>query len=226
MSLSHLMGELMANHHSNPEFIRNGGCEGIKQKTGLSVGGQTPVLHRTRLEVRDGYQIWKRENTGQGTESERGKKKKEMPCSIVTEKLNKANLVWVEDSGCWNTPHRSLAFWQQPPGHSGFAATSQGLHRRTPTDTQSAWKTKKSNNVGKKWQKFKYGQGGHTCTPEDVVAVTDLKSQMTKATRYVLIFTLASNWSSSRPSFTLTVFTWKTQTIYCRRFSQTSQHVW
>lgn len=31
----------------------------------------------------------------------------------------------------------------------------------------------------------------HTCTPVDVVAVTDLKSQMAKATRYVLIFTLA-----------------------------------
>lgn len=143
MSRSHLMGELMADYHSNPKFIRNGGCEGIKEKAGLSVGGQTPVLHRTRLEVRDGYQIWERENTGQRTEGERGKKKKEMPCGLVTEKVNKAHLVWVEDSGCWNTPHRSLAFWQQPPGHSGFAATSQGRHRRTPTDTQQCMKNTK-----------------------------------------------------------------------------------
>lgn len=60
------MGELMADHHSNPEFIRNAGCEGINEKACLPVGGQTPVLHRTRLEVRDGYQICERENTGQG----------------------------------------------------------------------------------------------------------------------------------------------------------------
>lgn len=57
-----------------------------------------------------------------------------------------------------------------------------------------------------------------TCTPEDVVAVTDLKSQMTKATRYVLIFTLASNWSSRRPLFTSTVLTWSSQTIHCNHF--------
>jgi len=55
---SHLMGKLMANHHGNPEFIRNRGGEGVKEKAGLSVGGQAPVLHRTGLEVWDRNQIW------------------------------------------------------------------------------------------------------------------------------------------------------------------------
>lgn len=59
------MGELMADHHSNPEFIRNAGCEGINKKAGLSIGGQTPVLHRTGLEVRDSYKICERECKGQ-----------------------------------------------------------------------------------------------------------------------------------------------------------------
>lgn len=129
------MGELMADHHSNPELIRNGGCEGIKEKAGLSVGGQTPVLHRTRLKVWDGYQIWERENTGQGTESD-GVKRGKLP-----EQLNKGYPVWVEDIGCWNTPRRSPAFWQQPPGRSWFAATSQGWHRWTPINTQQCIKT-------------------------------------------------------------------------------------
>lgn len=95
VSHSHLVGELMADHHSNPEFIRNGGCEGIKKKTGLSVGGQTPVLHRTRLEVWDGYQIWVSENTGQGTESDRENDnmwKKEMLCGLVTANWKKGTL--------------------------------------------------------------------------------------------------------------------------------------
>lgn len=35
----------------------------------------------------------------------------------------------------------------------------------------------------------------HTFTPDDVVPLTNLKSQMTNATRYVLIFTLAANSS-------------------------------
>lgn len=74
------MGELMANDHSNPEFIRNRGCEGVKKKAGLSVGGQTPVLHRTGLEVWDGYQIWERE------ESQVRWKWKEMICGLVTGK--------------------------------------------------------------------------------------------------------------------------------------------
>lgn len=63
------MGKLMANHHGNPEFIRNRGCERVKEKAGLSVGGQTPVLHCTRLEVWDSYQIWEMENTDQETEN-------------------------------------------------------------------------------------------------------------------------------------------------------------
>lgn len=67
---------------------------------------------------------------------------------------------------------------------------------------------------------------GETCTPEEVVAVTDLKSQMTKATRYVLIFTLASNWSSRRPSLTSTVLTWNSQTIHCGHFTYILPHVW
>lgn len=90
------MGELMADHHSNPEFIRNAGCEGINEKAGLPVGGQTPVLHRTRLEVRDGYQICERENTGQGRKVTGGEGKltgnlgkKEMLCGLVKQKRNK-----------------------------------------------------------------------------------------------------------------------------------------
>lgn len=104
-------------------------------------------------------------------------------------KLKKGYLVWVKGSCCWNTLHRSLAFWQQPQGHSGFAATSQGQHRWTPTDIPQCMNNNKkmchweSIIVGNKLKKFKYCQGDHTCTPEDVVAVTDLKSQMTKATR-------------------------------------------
>lgn len=96
VSQSHLMGELMADHHSNPEFIRNAGCEGINEKAGLPVGGQTPVLHRTRLEVRDGYQICERENTGQGRKVTGGEGKltgnlgkKEMLCGLVKQKRNK-----------------------------------------------------------------------------------------------------------------------------------------
>lgn len=59
------MSQLMPDHHGNPEFIRNWRCDGVKEKAGLSVGGQAPVLHRSRLEVWDGNQVWKRENTGQ-----------------------------------------------------------------------------------------------------------------------------------------------------------------
>lgn len=47
----------MANHHSNPDFIRNAGRARIHQKARLPVGGQAPVFHRTALEVRDGDQI-------------------------------------------------------------------------------------------------------------------------------------------------------------------------
>ena len=75
-------------------------------------------------------------------------------------------------------------------------------------------------------KEIKYRWGDHTCTPEDVVAVTDLKSQRTKATRYVLIFTLTSNWSSSRPSPTSTVLTWNTQITYCSHFLNICKHVW
>lgn len=59
------MGELMANHHSYPEFIRNGGREGINKKAGLPVRSQTPILHRTNLEVGDSYKICERDSKGQ-----------------------------------------------------------------------------------------------------------------------------------------------------------------
>lgn len=61
------MGELMANHHSNPDFFRNAGCERINKKAGLPVSGQTPVFHCARLEVRNGYQICLSENTDKNT---------------------------------------------------------------------------------------------------------------------------------------------------------------
>lgn len=67
-----------------------------------------------------------------------------------------------------------------------------------------------SNIVGKQTMNWKIIS--KTCTPDDVVAVTDLKSQMTKATRYVLILTVASNWSSRRPLFTSTVLIWNSHT--------------
>lgn len=51
------MCKLMANHHSNPDFMRNAGCVRINKKACLPVGGQTPVFHRPALEVRNGNQI-------------------------------------------------------------------------------------------------------------------------------------------------------------------------
>lgn len=51
------MRKLVANHHSNPDFISNAGREWIDKKARLPVGGQTPVFHRASLEVRDGDQI-------------------------------------------------------------------------------------------------------------------------------------------------------------------------
>lgn len=57
MQLSHLMCKLMTNHHSNPNFTGNAGRVRINKKARLPVGGQTPVFHRTALEVRDGDQI-------------------------------------------------------------------------------------------------------------------------------------------------------------------------
>lgn len=47
----------MANHHGNPELIRNAGRVRIHEEARLPVGGQTPVFHGTALEVRDGDQI-------------------------------------------------------------------------------------------------------------------------------------------------------------------------
>lgn len=51
------MRKLVANHHSNPDFIGDAGRERINKKARLPVGGQTPVFHRATLEVRDGDQI-------------------------------------------------------------------------------------------------------------------------------------------------------------------------
>lgn len=51
------MCKLMANHHGNPDLIRNAGRVRIHEEARLPVGGQTPVFHGAALEVGDGDQI-------------------------------------------------------------------------------------------------------------------------------------------------------------------------
>lgn len=58
--MAYLVGQLVGYHHGNPEFIGGWRGEGVIEEAGLSVRSQTPVLHCTRLEVWDGYEIWRR----------------------------------------------------------------------------------------------------------------------------------------------------------------------
>lgn len=75
------MCKLMANHHSNPDFIRNAGGVRINEKARLPVGGQTPVFHRTALEVRDGDQVChKQEEEEKMGGLPRQKQNKAIPC--------------------------------------------------------------------------------------------------------------------------------------------------
>lgn len=57
MQASHLMCELMGNNLGDTQFVWSWGLVGVKKEACLSVGGQSPVLHRTWLEVRDSSQI-------------------------------------------------------------------------------------------------------------------------------------------------------------------------
>ena len=82
MQLSHLMCKLMANHHSNPDLIRNAGCVRINKKAGLSVRGQTPVFHRTALEVGDGDQICDKQEEEMGGLPRQKQKKKQHLASV------------------------------------------------------------------------------------------------------------------------------------------------
>lgn len=54
---TNLMGQLMSNHHGNPELVGGRWGGGVKEQSGLPVSVQTPVLHRPRLKVWYGNQI-------------------------------------------------------------------------------------------------------------------------------------------------------------------------
>lgn len=64
-----------------------------------------------------------------------------------------------------------------------------------------------------------------TFTPDVVVALTDLKSQTMKATRYVLIVTLGANWSSRRSPFSCTVLIWNPGEILGPFFHQSTSAI-
>lgn len=57
MYFSYLVCELVSDDLSDGQFVGGRGLVGVKEEAGLPVGGQTPVLHRTRLEVGDGCQV-------------------------------------------------------------------------------------------------------------------------------------------------------------------------
>lgn len=152
--------------------------------------------------------LWK---SGMATRSVTNKKKRKKWAVYQDKNRIKQYLALVEDRGYQSIFHKNPSSWQRLPGRRRFAATSQHWRRRTPADTHIRSRMHAS------------AQGCHiadgrisrrkTCTPEDVVAVTDLKSQMMKATRYVLIFTLTWNWSSKRPLWTSTVLACNSQMI-------------
>lgn len=96
--LSHLMCKLVANHHSNPDLIRNAGCVRINKKAGLPVSGQTPVFHGAALEVRNGDQICDKQE-----EEEKG--------AVYQDKNGiKQYLALVEDRGCQSIFDKNPSF--------------------------------------------------------------------------------------------------------------------
>ena len=52
----YLVGQLVSDHHGDAQLVGGWGL-GLEEQACLPVGGQTPVLHRPRLEVRDGHQV-------------------------------------------------------------------------------------------------------------------------------------------------------------------------
>lgn len=54
------MGQLVRDDHGDPELVRGRALLGVEEEGRLPVGGQTPVLHGSGLEVRDGRQVCRR----------------------------------------------------------------------------------------------------------------------------------------------------------------------
>lgn len=59
MSSVHLMGQFMSDNHCDSKLVRSRRLVRVKKKGRFPISGQTPVLHRSRLEVWDGSEIYR-----------------------------------------------------------------------------------------------------------------------------------------------------------------------
>ncbi len=53
------MGQFMGDNHRDAQLVRSRRLVGVKKKGWFPVGGQTPILHRSRLEVWDSSKIYR-----------------------------------------------------------------------------------------------------------------------------------------------------------------------